>query len=168
MLEVKNLKDVPSDYSGPVMMIRPNGTKRILTVNNEPSMTDESFAEECDTNYILEKFRRTGQVTHLAKSQGVFADVSSVDDLLPSLTKIKEAEDAFLKYPAEVRRRFDNDVVKLLRYLEDPANDAEAIKLGLRAPLPDVGPAATPAENKSEARVSPKNAKTTKAQNDDD
>lgn len=168
-LYIDDLKKLPPSYDGKVVLTRQDGSRRVFTVNREPSMTDQQWSEECDTNYILEKFRRTGQVTHLAKSQGIFADVSNVQDLLPSLIKMKEAEDAFLQYPAEVRRRFDNDVVKMLQFLDDPKNDDEAKKLGLRVSGPDDNLAA----NKSEARVSPppqktKTPKNEPIKNDDD
>lgn len=120
------------EYTGKVIIKRKNGTRRVVSVNQQPSLTDQSFKMDCDTNTIMEKFRRTGNIPHIAKRAGVFADVSNVQDLLPSLLKVKAAETEFNQMDAKVRRRFDNSTTKMLSFLDDPRNNAEAIELGLR------------------------------------
>ena len=52
---------------------RKNGSIRVYTVNNEPSMTDQQFKDDCDVNFIVNKFTKTGHLTHLAKFQGMYA-----------------------------------------------------------------------------------------------
>ena len=41
-------------------------------------MTDQQFKDDCDVNFIVDKFTKTGHLTHLAKFQGMYADVSFV------------------------------------------------------------------------------------------
>ena len=43
---------------------RKNGSIRVYTVNNEPSMTDQQFKDDCDVNSIVNKFTKTGHLTH--------------------------------------------------------------------------------------------------------
>lgn len=59
---------------------------------------------------------------------------------------VVDAQNAFRSLPARVKARFGNDTYQLLRFLEDPANREEAIKLKLVesqeadfvAPMPDL------------------------------
>jgi len=111
---------------------RPNGTKRVATLNEQPSMTDQSFKDEVNVNNIINKFNRTGQISHLAKKSGMYADLSTIEDLHSSLTQVVQAQEAFDSLPAELRRRFGNSPVEMVNFLQDPSNDQEAVKLGLK------------------------------------
>lgn len=108
-----------------------NGRKKVVTVNDKPSKTDTSFKDQCDINKIMAKFKKTGQINHLAKRQGVFADVSQMPDLLQYNEKLTELKSTFGHVPAAARKKFDNDPLKMANWLKDPANKEEAIKLGL-------------------------------------
>lgn len=105
--------------------------RRVATKNTEPSRTDQQYKKECDVNEIVKKFKRTGQVTHLAKSQGHYADVSEYPDLLRAFEVARIAEDAFSALPAHIRKRFGTKE-NYVQFLEDPRNDEEAVKLGLK------------------------------------
>jgi len=125
--------------------IRPNGTKRVYTENTQPSKTDQQWKKSCDVNEIVTKYKRTGQLSHVRSQQATYQDVSEIPDLLTSLTQVQKAKDAFLTVPAELRKKLDNDPVNFIEYLNDPKNDSEAIKYGLKnkptptpAPVPDV------------------------------
>jgi len=109
------------------------GRKKVFTVNNDVSKTDGSFKKMCDAKEIVNKFRTTGLVTHVAKKQGTYADVSQVPDLHQSMTVIKEAESEFMQLPAKIRKKFDNDMTKYYNFIMDPNNDEEAVKLGLKS-----------------------------------
>jgi len=115
-----------------IIEIRSNGTKRVATVNTEPSKTDQSQAKACDVNNIIAKYKKTGQLTHLKSKQGTYADLSEVTDLLGALTTVQKAQEAFETLPASLRKKLNNDPVRFIEYLKDPKNDEEAIKLGLK------------------------------------
>lgn len=141
---------------------RSNGTRRVFTVNNEPSMADQQFQKDCDVNEIVRKYRKGIPVTHIRRVGGVFADVSEVTDLLDAYGAIERAGDAFMTLPAIVRKRFDNDPIKLQQFVLDPRNVEEAIELGLmervvppKAPV-EPGPVETPAGSKRERASSKK------------
>lgn len=110
---------------------RANGTLRVATINNEPSMTQQQFAKECDVNEIMRKYETTGQLTHIARNPGVYADFTNIEDYHSSLNKIIAAEDSFKSLSAEIRDRFQNDPAQLLGFLMDPKNHDEGVKLGL-------------------------------------
>lgn len=111
------------------------GRKRVFTVNNSASMTDQSMAKDTDVNVIISRYAKTGQLVHLAKQEGVYADVSDVQDLHASMMVLEKAKEDFLLVPAHIRKKFDNDPLKMIAFLNDPKNDKEAIKLGLKVGL---------------------------------
>lgn len=119
----------------------PNGKirKRVITINEEPSMTDQSQAAETDVNYIMDKFMKTGQITHLTSKQAMYRDLTNIPSLGEALTTITKANEAFATLPAKLREKFGNSPELFVSYLQDPKNDKEAIELGLKeAILPDV------------------------------
>lgn len=115
-------------------VILANGQKRrrVYTENVKPSKTDQQYAKETDVNYILSRYQKTGQLTHISKIQGQYADVSSIPNLYQALQNVKLANDSFMELPAEIRKKFMNSPALMIEYLQDPANDSEAIKLGLK------------------------------------
>lgn len=119
----------------------------------EPSMTKQSFVAECDINNIVREFTTHGMVTHINEraQQGAFVDLPDSIDYQEALEVARAGQVAFDQLPAQVRRRFDNDPVKFLAFLQDPANQAEAVELGLATAreepvkAPETVPTAAPA-----------------------
>ena len=153
VMPMDKLKELPN---GKHIILRKNGSRRVITINTDPSLSDQQWKEDCDTNTILQKFTKTGQVTHLAKRQGSFADVSNVEELLPSLMKLKNAEQEFSQLPSTIRNRFNNSPIELLKFIQNPDNREEAIKLGLIPEPEKPGPEKSPAGTKSGGRGSKK------------
>jgi phage internal scaffolding protein len=124
---------------GNVITVREDGTKRVQYFCEGPSLTRQEFRDECDLGKIIARFSMTpeGQEA-LMKAQGYldarFEDVSGVVDYQTALEQVKAADEAFMRLPAIVRTRFDNDPAKFLDFVDDPKNGDEMIKLGLRAP----------------------------------
>lgn len=50
------------------------------------------------------------------------------------LNQVADAKYAFASLPATVRARFSNDPYQALRFVDDPKNLPEAIKLGIASP----------------------------------
>lgn len=111
---------------------RADGSKRVYTVNNEPSKTDQQWKKDCDVNEVMKKFKRTGQITHLAKKQGHFSDISEIPDLLAATKHINDAMELFSELDSATRKKFNNNPTELYEFLMDSKNDEEAIKLGLK------------------------------------
>lgn len=117
---------------------RANGSKKITTINEEPSLTQQSFKDETNIVHIMKKYHAGQQITHLARNQGRYADLSEIKDYQTSLQTVINAKQAFGILPSEIRKRFLNDPQELLSFLSDPNNRDEAIKLGLINPPPPV------------------------------
>ena len=97
--------------------------------NNEPSLTQQSFADECDINTIVERFGLTGQLPEPLSPQ--YGDFSAVGDFQSAMNAIADAQSGFMSLPGHLRARFANDPGNLISFLEDPANLDEAVRLGL-------------------------------------
>lgn len=132
--------DRSSDYDGRVLDPK---TGELVYL---PSMTKQSEMAACDINNIVREFSLTGQVQHISAkaAQGAFLDLPTRLDYQESLNAIIAAEAAFMALPAKVRNRFDNDPGKFLEFFTDPANQDEAIAMGLatdtRPPAPSEPP----------------------------
>lgn len=110
------------------------GRRRVQTINDEPTRTQQQFAEECDINYIMQKYEKTGQFTTHFKTGGKYADFSNIQDYQDMLHTVQYAQDAFMTLPADTRSRFRNDPQQLLNFLHDTNNYDEGVKLGLLQP----------------------------------
>lgn len=115
------------------------------------SMTKQSFREESDINQIIKRFEKTGMIT-VAQREGFFGDVSDIRDYKEAVDLVQRADALFMEMSAEIRARFDNDPEKMVLFLDDEANRAEAEELGMiarrevvRPPIEPVGAPVVPA-----------------------
>ncbi len=115
------------------------------TIDTGPGLTKQSFRDECDVNFIMNKWQRTGEIPadQLGKMRPEYGDFSNPNDYMTALNQVLEAQEAFASLPAFLRDRFANEPANLLRFLSIPENQEEAIKLGLATapdpPSPETG-----------------------------
>lgn len=114
--------------------IHKSGQVSVSTINEDPSLTQQQFKEECDINNIMKKYQQTGQFLHLTGKQGVYSDFSELTDYQSMLHKVFNAQEAFQSLPAQVRARFQNDPGQLINFIQDKNNYDEALSLGLLNP----------------------------------
>lgn len=102
----------------------------------DPSLAQQHSAEECDINYIVERFGVTGQLPENNRPMPTYGDFTGVSDYRQALDAVTQAQDAFMSLPANVRERFDNDPALFVDFCSstDPADRSEAIELGLIPP----------------------------------
>ena len=105
----------------------------------DATLTQQHFKDECDINNILRQFNITGLLPEAPLSPR-YGDFTGIGDYHSALNQVIAAEDEFMRLPAQIRSRFDNDPAKLIDFLEKSENKDEAIKLGLVNPevLPQV------------------------------
>lgn len=99
------------------------------------SRTKQSFRKECDVNFLMKKYADLG-IEPMIMPGALYLDLTGVSDLQSHLDKIGRANEAFMKLPPEVRRRFDDNVADAIDFLMDDANYEEALKLKMRLPDP--------------------------------
>lgn len=111
--------------------VRPDGSIRVQEINEQPSLARQEFKKDCDINEIIKKYKKTGQITHMASHAGKYLDLTEVGDYMDSMNKVIQAKSAFDALPSELRNRFKNDPALLLEFVHDAKNYDEAAKLGL-------------------------------------
>lgn len=101
---------------------------------DDPSLTVQSDAKSADINYIVKQFGLTLELPY-GRSVPVYADYSDAPtDFHAAKNFILDSDAAFLRLPANVRSRFDNDPGQFLDFMGDVANHAEAVALGVIVP----------------------------------
>lgn len=122
---------------------------------DDPSLTQQQFAEEADINVIVDRFMRTGVMPDSVRVPS-YADFEGIFDFQTAQNAIRAASENFFAMPAGVRARFQNSPQVFLEFFADPANTDEAIKLGLAVPRPGQQSApATPAQEGGAAPATP-------------
>lgn len=128
----------------------------LYTGEELPSMTKQAFAEECDINSIMRRYETTGTVDHINRREPAYGDFTDVKSYHEAANVVIAAEAAFADLPAKVRDRFGNDPAKLMEFLQDPANQDEAIALGLaKGPDPKADPLEVRVVEPAEPATSP-------------
>lgn len=98
------------------------------------TMTRQEFQQECDINYLIDRYEKVGVISHMNPTPPQFLDVSEVPDLLEAQRILAAAGEAFMTLPAKVRREFDNDATQFVMFAQDPANVGQMREWGLAAP----------------------------------
>lgn len=96
------------------------------------SKTDQSFKNECDINFLWNKYSNLGGLP-LPQKEPVFADVTALS-YRNSQDLINEINSSFDGLSSEVRAKFKNDPGELLEFLGNEKNREEAVRLGLVKP----------------------------------
>lgn len=117
------------------------------------SKAQQSFKDECDINTIVRRFGLTGELPSNVRVPQ-YADFEETFDFMSSMNVIREAEEAFMAMPANVRDRFGNDPVRFVDFFNDPDNRPEAEKLGIVTRRPVADPIPVPVVSGAPAPVS--------------
>lgn len=107
---------------------------KVELVCAEKSRTKQSMKQECDVNFIVQQFAKTGYLPHYEKYQGeygVFEDI----DYHTAMNQVIEAQDAFMELPASVRKTFGNDPSLFMEFATNPENRQALADMGLAPPI---------------------------------
>jgi len=119
-----------SRVKNPITYDRDKNSAGSTFVFSKPSLTKQSFRDECDINNILRQFNVTGQLP-AGSVQPQYGDFSGITDYQSALNAVMAAQDSFLQLPAKVRAKFDNDPALFVEFASDEANRDEMKALGL-------------------------------------
>lgn len=114
-------------------VIKSETRTQVVTINDKPSLTQQHHKELVDVNNIIKRYRVTGELPTV-KKQGRYVDLSGITDYHSAMNTVLAAQDSFMSLPSEIRKKFSNDPQELIAYLQNPQNNEEAIKLGLKIP----------------------------------
>lgn len=98
---------------------------------SKPSLTRQSFSDECDINNIMARFEKTGIIEHLNQHQGTYGDFTLITDYHSALLQVIDAQNSFNSLPSKLRAQFNNDPGLFLTFVQDPDNIPELEKMGL-------------------------------------
>jgi len=104
------------------------------------SLTTQSDRKSCDLNEIFKKHLDQGGMIPdpvVGNRPPMYGDFSMVGDFAEQMRTVKRIENTFQLLSAPIRARFNNQPEELIKFLSDPKNNDEAVKLGLR-PKPKV------------------------------
>lgn len=117
---------------------------RLQTHFKNPSLTKQSFKDECDVNRIVARFQATGQIPNVNELPPQYLDVTEMD-FQSHQNFIAEANSMFNEMPSALRSRFENSPAKFLDFCSQPKNRPEMAEMGLLRPIADpVIPMPTP------------------------
>lgn len=102
---------------------------RLICCDGE-DRTQQQFKDECDINVLMSRYEKTGVLPQGRDTPPQYADVSAMD-FTESMNQIAMVNGVFSQLDARTRARFENNPENMLEFIADPANQAEAVKLGL-------------------------------------
>lgn len=98
----------------------------------EPSLTQQSFAEDADLNNVMRRYGVTdGAIPPQVADPRYYGDFTDAVDLQTAIQRSRDAVARFEALPADIRRRFDHDPVALHDFVMNQENREEAVQLGL-------------------------------------
>lgn len=106
---------------------------RVRVDCQDPSKAKQSFAKRSDINNIVSRYMKTGKLTtgYSSDRMAKFGDFTSATDYFESMLKLRDANNAFMELPPDVRNRFKNSPGELIDFVKNPDNIVEGIELGL-------------------------------------
>lgn len=108
----------------------------------DESLTQQQFKDEADINVLVKRFGLDGLMQRIPPvDPGYYGAAGDLPDLRTVLEVAREAQERFMSLDPKIRRRFNNDPAELWRFVQDPSNHEDAVRLGL---LQKVSPAPAP------------------------
>lgn len=102
-------------------IVKPYGEKlKVETVNDQPSLTKQSFAEELDANNIIKRFGPQN-IEAAYKFEAIYGEFTSYD-LREAIDKVEKSAELFQDVPADLRIKFNNDPGKFIDFVTDENN----------------------------------------------
>ena len=100
-----------------------------LTCDDE-SLAIQSAEEESNINTIVRRFGISGELpSDVAMPRS--GDFTNAPDFHTAMNLVRQAQEEFLRVPAEVRARFNNDPGRFIDFVDNSENYEEAKRLGL-------------------------------------
>ena len=104
----------------------------------------QAHKAECDINFILRKYQKTGALTHVAKHGPNYGYATSLD-FKAAADIVAGGKSIYAELPSSLRKRFPGPA-EFLEFVQDPSNEGEMRELGL---LPKEPPKEPPGDAKA-------------------
>lgn len=107
----------------------------VVSFKNDEGKTIQEQAAATDINYILERYNRTGLISHVNKHEAQYGEFKEFD-FQRNQNMIAQLTQTFEELPANVRRDFDDKVENFAEYIASQEN-IEDMKDGIIDNLKD-------------------------------
>ena len=103
--------------------------ERKIKTSDKPSLTDESFKDNCDISLMIERFKvnkippRTVNIS--------YGYSPTAEDVANAQLLLAEVKTNFESLPSKIRDEFDNNVENYLNYISDASNLRDCYERGL-------------------------------------
>ena len=114
---------------------RADAKLRVRQPGGDDGMTKQSHKKECDINFILQQFQKTGTIAHQKTYQGSYGDFADID-FHEAMNQVARATEMFETVPAHIRAEFGNDPGAFLAFVQDDKNESRLIDMGLARARP--------------------------------
>lgn len=138
-----------------LVTVRPNGRRRVQTLNDMESKTVQTDRDRADIRKIVQAYERTGVLVNMRNVDLAFRDVTEFSDFADLMQAAKTAETAFMKLPSKVREVFDHDVAKWLDAGHDGLSERQVERLTALGVLDQVEDSAKPSGTPAAEGVEP-------------
>lgn len=121
------------ERDGILIVERPNGRKRVMTMNHSESVTKASDVNQAEIKLMLSRYE-AGILPELQAADLQYRDITTFDDYADAMRHAEQAKAQFMQLDPRVRDAFDNDHFKWLDAAKDgpDPNQIRALaKLGL-------------------------------------
>lgn len=95
------------------------------------SRTQQHVADLASPKRLIEKYGSKRLREALSRLPSTYSDLPITVDFKEAMDIVTKGQSSFEKLPSKLRKRFENDPVKLLEFMHDAKNRDEAISLGL-------------------------------------
>lgn len=96
--------------------------------SDKPSLTDESYKQECDIDFIISNFVQRG--IEPPQHQIDYGKQYTSDDFANAMQTVAECKTAYECLPATEKEKFNNSVTNYLDFISDPKNLKESYEKG--------------------------------------
>lgn len=110
---------------------------RVQVIFTEPSLTKQSFKDECDINRIMARYQATGLLPNINEMPPQYLDVTGLD-FQEHQNFIAGAFSMFHELPSALRARFSNNPGEFLDFCSHEKNRPELAEMGLLRPIEDL------------------------------
>jgi phage internal scaffolding protein len=115
-------------------------TRKVQLKFTKPSKTVKSAAYEADINNMV-----SGKTPWTQSKSAFYIDETILPESYEeAFNMVREAQDAFMSLPPQIRAQFANDPARLSKALSDPSQHDALRELGILPPLPSAPEAQRP------------------------
>ena len=104
--------------------------RRKVSITFDESLTEQNHRDKTNISNILNKYKKTGMLTHVNHMQGTYADYPNANDFHEIQNVIANAKSMFESIPSHIRAEFNNDPGQFIDFANNPENREELIELG--------------------------------------